>query len=173
MVATRDIKPGEVIFVEEPLSYGPSENTKPVCIGCYSPKISQNSPCCKRCGFPVCSESCSEIPEHRDYECSVLFKNNYKVKHQLISVLIHIMNQITCYFSYEKQFYKLHLVIGRCYEIQVWRRRRKLCHCVAIKAVDVEANRYFYFLCIDYCLMHIISTASIIHKYYTSYYINP
>ena len=79
MVATRDIKPGEVIFTEKPLSFGPSENTKPVCIGCYSPTITIDSPRCKRCGFPVCSEKCSQIPEHRDYECSVLQKNNYKV----------------------------------------------------------------------------------------------
>ena len=80
MVAVRDIKPGEVIFTEKPLSFGPSENTKPVCIGCYSPTISKDSPCCKRCGFPVCSNKCSEIPEHRDYECSILYKNKYKVE---------------------------------------------------------------------------------------------
>ena len=79
MVATRDIKPGEVIFTEAPLSFGPSENTKPICLGCYNPIISRNSPCCKRCGFPVCSDQCSQIPEHRDFECSALFNNNYKV----------------------------------------------------------------------------------------------
>ena len=79
MIATRDIKPGEIIFTEQPISFGPSENTKPVCIGCYSPTITKDSPRCKRCGFPVCSDKCSQIAEHRDYECSVLHKNKYKV----------------------------------------------------------------------------------------------
>ena len=79
MVATREIKPGETIFTEKPLSFGPSENTKPVCIGCYSSNITKDSPRCKYCGFPVCTDKCSEIPEHRDYECAILRKNNYKV----------------------------------------------------------------------------------------------
>merc|ERR1719422_2743662 len=52
MVATREIKPGETIFTEKPLSFGPSENTKPVCIGCYSSNITKDSPRCKYCGFP-------------------------------------------------------------------------------------------------------------------------
>ncbi len=35
MVASSDLKPGEVIFVEEPLTFGPSDNSKVVCLGCY------------------------------------------------------------------------------------------------------------------------------------------
>ena len=79
MVATRDIKAGELIFTETPLSVGPRWNTRPVCLGCYNTRITRDTPACKRCGFPVCSERCSEAPEHRDFECSALFNNNYKV----------------------------------------------------------------------------------------------
>ena len=36
MVASRDIKAGEVIFQESPLTFGPSDgNNNPVCLGCY------------------------------------------------------------------------------------------------------------------------------------------
>ena len=37
MVASRDIKAGEPIFKEAPLTFGPSESTKPLCLGCYKP----------------------------------------------------------------------------------------------------------------------------------------
>jgi len=35
MVASRKIKSGEIIFKDRPLTFGPSEGTKPVCLGCY------------------------------------------------------------------------------------------------------------------------------------------
>ena len=35
MVASRDIRAGEVIFEEMPLTFGPSDNSRPVCLGCY------------------------------------------------------------------------------------------------------------------------------------------
>ena len=35
MVASRDIRAGEVIFEELPLTFGPSDNSRPVCLGCY------------------------------------------------------------------------------------------------------------------------------------------
>lgn len=34
-VATRDIKPGEIILRENPLVVGPSQATPPVCVGCF------------------------------------------------------------------------------------------------------------------------------------------
>ena len=80
MVASRDIKPGEVIFIESPLTFGPSENTKPVCLGCYR-KIKKSS-CtkylCPSCGFPMCSKGCENIPEHRDFECKLFNKSGFK-----------------------------------------------------------------------------------------------
>jgi len=78
MVATRDIKPGEVIFEEPPLTYGPSDNTKSICLGCYEMVTKATPPCVKGCGYPMCSQECSDIPEHRDNECQMLRDNGYK-----------------------------------------------------------------------------------------------
>ena len=33
MVASRDIKAGETVFKEAPLTFGPSESSKPICLG--------------------------------------------------------------------------------------------------------------------------------------------
>ena len=33
MVASRDIKAGEIVFKEAPLTFGPSETSKPICLG--------------------------------------------------------------------------------------------------------------------------------------------
>lgn len=71
MVAARDIKAGEVIFVEQPLNFGPSENTVPVCLGCYAP-VSPGGPVCADCGFPLCSPICGQVSDHKDYECRLL-----------------------------------------------------------------------------------------------------
>ena len=35
MVASRDVRAGEVIFEEMPLTFGPSDNSQPVCLGGY------------------------------------------------------------------------------------------------------------------------------------------
>jgi hypothetical protein len=37
-VATRDIKPGEIVLRESPLVFGPSQATPPVCVGCLQVK---------------------------------------------------------------------------------------------------------------------------------------
>ena len=35
IVATRDLKPGELILTESPLVIGPMAVTVPICLGCY------------------------------------------------------------------------------------------------------------------------------------------
>lgn len=101
MVASRDIKPGEVIFREEPLTFGPSDNSKPVCLGCYKRivriiilnfacslikarlkillQLDKNCYTCKSCGFPMCNKKCSQIAEHKDFECAALLNKGFKV----------------------------------------------------------------------------------------------
>ncbi len=54
MVASRDIKAGELIVQELPCSLGPGHFTAPVCLGCY--KFVDGSALCSRCGWPLCSE---------------------------------------------------------------------------------------------------------------------
>ncbi|XP_066992454.2 SET domain-containing protein SmydA-8 [Anabrus simplex] len=64
LVATRDIKPGEVLLKEVPLIAGPPQITAPVCLGCYKPLTSSTSVECLRCGWPLCSSKCAENPAH-------------------------------------------------------------------------------------------------------------
>eukprot|EP00096_Caligus_rogercresseyi_P006994 TRINITY_DN2418_c0_g2_i1.p1 TRINITY_DN2418_c0_g2~~TRINITY_DN2418_c0_g2_i1.p1 ORF type:complete len:531 (+),score=146.39 TRINITY_DN2418_c0_g2_i1:103-1695(+) len=80
MVAARNIKAGEIILQEFPLSYGPSSPKEPLCLGCYSP-LSRKEPhiLCPGCGFPLCSTDCSKLPEHRDFECTTLQESKYRV----------------------------------------------------------------------------------------------
>ncbi len=36
MVASRDIKEGELIFDDVPLAVGPNHETRPICLGCMA-----------------------------------------------------------------------------------------------------------------------------------------
>ena len=74
MVASRNIKAGETILKEEPLTYGPNEITKPICLGTYQP-VDAKSPRCKYCGFPLIKTS----KVHQEYECQAFQDHGYKV----------------------------------------------------------------------------------------------
>jgi hypothetical protein len=80
LIATRDIKVGEVILKEEPLVAGPSQVTAPVCLGCYR-LLTQECVCaCVDCGWPMCCEECAHTPAHRA-ECDITkFKKGSKVR---------------------------------------------------------------------------------------------
>ena len=54
--------------------FGPSENTKPLCLSCYQP-VNIQTPTCKLCGFPLCCES----KIHTEFECESFQKHGYKV----------------------------------------------------------------------------------------------
>ncbi|KAJ4438510.1 hypothetical protein ANN_14455 [Periplaneta americana] len=69
LIATRDLKVGEIILQELPLVAGPSQVTPPVCLGCYRLLTEQNAKTCTECGWPVCSEVCAHATAHRA-ECS-------------------------------------------------------------------------------------------------------
>ncbi|XP_069705567.1 SET domain-containing protein SmydA-8 [Periplaneta americana] len=69
LIATRDLKVGEIILQELPLVAGPSQVTPPVCLGCYRLLTEQNAKTCAECGWPVCSEVCAHATAHCA-ECS-------------------------------------------------------------------------------------------------------
>lgn len=68
LVATRDIKPGDVVLKEAPLIWGPAQVTVPVCLGCGKTVTEENSRPCTKCGWPVCSEKCENSASHKP-EC--------------------------------------------------------------------------------------------------------
>ena len=74
MVAARKIKAGEIILQELPLTFGPSEITKPLCLGTYQPVTAQ-TPTCEYCGFPLISTS----KIHQEFECQAFQDHGYKV----------------------------------------------------------------------------------------------
>ncbi|CAH0725453.1 unnamed protein product, partial [Brenthis ino] len=61
---TRNIKAGDVIMKEAPLITGPAQVTPPVCLGCYKLLEENKTVSCVKCGWPFCSESCSEDAVH-------------------------------------------------------------------------------------------------------------
>ncbi|XP_063848062.1 SET domain-containing protein SmydA-8-like isoform X2 [Scylla paramamosain] len=68
MVASRDLKAGDIILREDPIVVGPKQVTEPVCLGCY--KRVDGSYRCERCGWPMCGPQCCSSADHQP-ECVV------------------------------------------------------------------------------------------------------
>jgi len=68
LVATRDLKPGELVLSETPLVIGPQAVTVPLCLTCYKPSDGKFS--CPKCGWPMCNTSCASQPVH-EAECEL------------------------------------------------------------------------------------------------------
>ncbi|XP_037044408.1 SET domain-containing protein SmydA-8-like [Bradysia coprophila] len=73
LCAKRNIKKGEVIFIDKPLLRGPRRYNKylPMCANCYKSK-STLFPCDNGCGLPVCSDQCESSTTHVNRECKYL-----------------------------------------------------------------------------------------------------
>ncbi|XP_023323790.1 protein msta [Eurytemora carolleeae] len=69
LVATADIKPGEVILQEYPAVVAPSLVSATVCLECL--RNWQGANLCSKCKFPVCNKECEQGTNHKQ-ECSVL-----------------------------------------------------------------------------------------------------
>jgi len=78
LVATRDIKRGEILLTDRPSAMGPLHQTRPVCLECmaYLPSPSFG---CPHCGFPLCGQDCVGGPNHAK-ECRALKMKGTKVK---------------------------------------------------------------------------------------------
>uniref|UniRef100_A0A182MY56 SET domain-containing protein n=1 Tax=Anopheles dirus TaxID=7168 RepID=A0A182MY56_9DIPT len=73
LVASRDLKAGEVIIETPPLIVGPCAETEPVCVGCHSTFDAGSTICrCEVCGWRICSANCHGLTAdglHRQLEC--------------------------------------------------------------------------------------------------------
>ena len=74
MVASRDIKPLELILKEHPAVVGPYTNTLQGCLQCFR-KVDGNYKC-SRCGFPMCSPKCEGGALHRE-ECQFFQEQHF------------------------------------------------------------------------------------------------
>ena len=77
LVATRNIKQGEVIVHEQPIVLGPYTRSKAQCLNCFKLIDSKNRFDCSRCGFPVCGEECERGIYHQE-ECELFESVGYK-----------------------------------------------------------------------------------------------
>ncbi|KAK4873948.1 hypothetical protein RN001_013308 [Aquatica leii] len=77
-VATKDIKEGDIIFVEKPMVVGPLQLTLPTCMGCGNYINSKSVTQCSKCGWPLCCKECENNPAHIP-ECYYTIKRGKKV----------------------------------------------------------------------------------------------
>eukprot|EP00095_Tigriopus_kingsejongensis_P011425 maker-scaffold953_size76948-snap-gene-0.8 protein:Tk11425 transcript:maker-scaffold953_size76948-snap-gene-0.8-mRNA-1 annotation:"hypothetical protein DAPPUDRAFT_194440" len=62
VVATRDLRPGELVLSENPLLIAPMAYTVPICLACFKPV--DGSIRCTTCGWPMCSDLCIGSSNH-------------------------------------------------------------------------------------------------------------
>lgn len=75
VVASRDIRAGEVIIEETALAVGPCTGCGIICLGCYRELDDNKIYKCKKCKWPMCSGSCpgqGMYTGHSTYECETL-----------------------------------------------------------------------------------------------------
>ncbi|XP_023948168.2 SET domain-containing protein SmydA-8-like isoform X2 [Bicyclus anynana] len=78
IVATRAIKPGEVIIEAPALAVGPCAGCALICLACYRELEENNLSKCSGCQWPLCSSSCFGLKRHTGhstYECEALKAN--------------------------------------------------------------------------------------------------
>lgn len=89
MIASRDIKPGEIILKESPLIRGPSQITCPVCIQCLQgldeSDIDKGQEC-RACGWPICqtcksNESDNRLNQHDECAITRARGNKFSLQH--------------------------------------------------------------------------------------------
>jgi len=78
VIATRDLKPLDLILSDTPVVVGPSRQRLLVCVECL--KVVDGSTRCKDCNFPLCRDECpSENGKwHAKYECPFLSEKGFR-----------------------------------------------------------------------------------------------
>lgn len=82
MVASRDLKAGEVLFREFAVVHGPKMLSHPICLGCHNNLTTKATSKasfyrCSKCSWPLCSKDCENLDPHIE-ECSLMASKNYK-----------------------------------------------------------------------------------------------
>ena len=71
LVATRDVKPFEVVLEDVGVAWGPFDDSESLCVVCLSEVSADNPLLCQDCNLPICSLTCGSSRTH-DPECLVL-----------------------------------------------------------------------------------------------------
>lgn len=100
--ATRDIAPGELIFVDCPVVLGPRAraDSREICVSCY--KNYDLIKCYRNCGLPVCSNECANSHIHKK-ECSIInfWKKSDDNNHEITKDLLRCLTPIRSLFLNE------------------------------------------------------------------------
>lgn len=82
MIASRDIKAGEILLKESPLIRGPSQITAPVCVCCLQgleeTDINDDQEC-EQCGWPICFECKNNKNRIKHDECEITAARGKKI----------------------------------------------------------------------------------------------
>lgn len=71
LIATRNIKAGDVIMKKSPLIIGPKTACLPLCLGCHKTiSVINNIYRCSKCNWPMCDSICENSTLHQD-ECEI------------------------------------------------------------------------------------------------------
>ena len=66
MVASRDLRPGDIVLKERACVHTPNlENSPPVCVVCYRLLSPASFRPCRRCLVPTCGEECAAADAHK------------------------------------------------------------------------------------------------------------
>lgn len=76
MIASRDIKAGEILLREKPCAVGPKTVSLLTCLGCHK-QLMTNFHRCSKCSWPLCSKDCESSSYHVE-ECEIFSSKNFK-----------------------------------------------------------------------------------------------
>ncbi|XP_023321991.1 protein msta [Eurytemora carolleeae] len=76
LVATRDIRPLELVLWDKAAVVGPGPETLPVCVQCLV-RLTPDHVLCSSCNLPLCGAECMNKKEHND-ECQIFSKDRFK-----------------------------------------------------------------------------------------------
>lgn len=93
LVATRDIKPKELILRDKPFGLSPVQDSEPVCLQCFRLLAEKALFLCE-CGFPMCNEECS-LGERHIIECNIYKSAKVKMATSLEYQLIMPIRMIS------------------------------------------------------------------------------
>ncbi|KAK5646515.1 hypothetical protein RI129_004979 [Pyrocoelia pectoralis] len=106
--ANKDIKKGEIIFVDYPLLIGPRTGSDRVfCIICFS--LNNIRACSKNCGLPLCSEACENSSVHVS-ECEFILSRSKEFFTQIRFDIIRSLTPLRGLLLNNKQIQLLKLL---------------------------------------------------------------
>ena len=104
LISSRNIRAGEVIFMEPLFILAPKSGANPTCLDCLALLSRCDWTTCSSCGAPRCKENCGGL-QHTDEECKILAKfelEKLPKKIQLVKYLNCLISIIRTHLQMKK-----------------------------------------------------------------------